>query len=68
MLNKNLLKSKLALKGLLVRELAAKIEMKYNSFSIKYCGKAEFRPSEIKKIQNVLDLTNDEVVEIFVKN
>lgn len=68
MLNKNLLKSKMALKGVLVKELAQKIDMNYNNFSAKFCGKTEFRPSEINAIKNVLALTDSEVVEIFVNN
>ncbi|AYZ73385.1 DUF739 domain-containing protein [Fusobacterium necrophorum] len=68
MLNRNLLKSKLALKGFTIKELAEKMELNYPNFSLKIRGKVLFSPQEIQKIQEILELTNDEVVEIFIKN
>lgn len=68
MLNKNYLKSKLALKGFTVKRLAEKMEMNYPNFSLKIRGKVLFRPQEIQKIQEILELSNDEVVEIFIEN
>lgn len=67
MFNKDLLKSKLALKGLSMKKLAEKMEMNYNTFQQKFLNRTPFRPQEIQKIQEILELTNDDVVEIFVK-
>ncbi|SQC97286.1 Uncharacterised protein [Fusobacterium necrophorum subsp. necrophorum] len=67
MLNRNLLKSKLALKGFTIKELAEKMELNYPNFSLKIRGKVFSAPRN-PKIQEILELTNDEVVEIFIKN
>lgn len=68
MFNKNLLKAKATLKGFTVKRLAEKMEMNYNTFQQKFLNRTPFRPQEIQKIQKILELTNDEVVEIFIKD
>ena len=68
MLNKNLLKAKATIKGITVKGLAEKMEMNYNTFQQKFLSRTPFRPQEIQKIQEILELTNDEVVEIFIKD
>lgn len=68
MLNRNLLKSKLALKGFTVKRLAEKMEMNYNTFQQKFLSRTPFRPQEIQRIQEILELSNDEVVAIFIQN
>lgn len=65
MINQNLLKSKIALSGLTFKELAQKIGIPYQSFNNRKAGKIEFNSSEIKALKEVLNLTNDDVAEIF---
>ena len=65
MVNQNLLISKVALSGLTFKELAKKIGMPYQSFNNRKTGKIEFTSSEIKALKDILNLTNDDVAEIF---
>lgn len=65
MINQNLLNSKVALSGLTFKEVAQKIGIPYQNFSKRKAGKIEFNAKEIKAIKEVLNLTNDDVVEIF---
>ena len=65
MINQNLLNSKVALSGLTFKELAKKIGMPYQSFNNRKTGKIEFNSSEIKALKDTLNLTNDDVAEIF---
>lgn len=65
MINQNLLKSKIALSGLSSKEVAQKICMPYQNFSKRKAGKIEFTAKEIKAIKEALNLTNDDVAEIF---
>lgn len=65
MINKNLLKSKIALSGLSSKEVAEKIGIQYQNFNNRKAGKIEFNPSEIKALKEILNLTNDDVAEIF---
>ena len=65
MINQNLLNSKVALSGLTFKELAKKIGMPYQSFNNRKTGKIEFNSSEIKALKEILNLTNDDVAEIF---
>ncbi len=65
MINQNLLNSKVALSGLTFKELAKKIGMPYQSFNNRKTGKIEFNSSEIKALKDILNLTNDDVAEIF---
>ena len=66
MTNKNLLKSKLALKGYTQKVVARKISMKEPTLTQKINSNQPFRVEEIAKIKKILNLTNDEVVEIFI--
>ncbi len=65
MINQNLLKSKIALSGLTFKELAQKIGIPYQSLINRKAGKIEFNSSEIKALKETLNLTNDDVAEIF---
>ena len=65
MINQKLLNSKVALSGLTFKELAKKIGMPYQSFNNRKTGKIEFNSSEIKALKDILNLTNDDVAEIF---
>ncbi len=66
MINKNLLKSKMALKGVLQKDLSKILDISIPSMTQKTNGNIKFKPAEISKIKDVLSLTNDEVVEIFL--
>ena len=66
MINQNLLKSKIALSGLSSKEVAEKIGILYQSFNNRKAGKIEFNSSEIKALKEILNLTNDDVAEIFL--
>ena len=66
MINQNLLKSKIALAGLSFKEVAQKIGIPYQNFSKRKAGKIEFNAKEIKALKEVLNLTNDDVVAIFL--
>ena len=66
MINQKLLNSKVALSGLTFKELAQKIGMPYQSLNNRKVGKIEFNSSEIKALKDVLNLTNDDVVAIFL--
>lgn len=66
MVNRNLLKSKIALVGYTQRKLAEKIAMPVPTLTQKINNLLPFRTMEIGMIQKELNLTNDEVVEIFI--
>jgi hypothetical protein len=66
MTNKNLLKSKLALKGYTQKVVARKILMKEPTLTQKINNNQPFRTEEIARMKKILNLTNDEVVEIFI--
>ena len=66
MTNKNLLKSKLALKGYTQKVVARKILMKEQTLTQKINNNQPFRTEEIARMKKILNLTNDEVVEIFI--
>lgn len=61
------LKSKRVLMGLTQVEVANKMGLNAKSYNFKENGKIEFKLEEIKKISNILNLTLDEVDEIFLK-
>ena len=66
MTNKNMMKSKIALMGYTQKKLAEKIGMPVPTLTQKINNLLPFRTAEIDKIQKELNLTNDEVVEIFI--
>lgn len=65
-MNVNLLKSKMALKGEAQIDLAKAMGITKASMSVKMQGKNPFKLEEIKFIAKRYDLTNDEIVDIFV--
>ena len=67
-MNVNLLKSKMALKGEAQIDLANAMGITRASMSVKMNGKNPFKLDEIKFIAKRYDLTNDEIVEIFIKD
>lgn len=61
-------KSILALKKMTISELAEKIGISYSSLSYKINNIREFKPSEIKIIQSIWGLSNDERDDIFLSS
>ena len=68
MIQKNILKSKLSLRERTQRDLAKALGLSEVSTNKKVNGTIKFSLNEVKKIKEYLDLTNDEVVEIFITN
>ena len=66
MIQKNILKSKLSLKEKTQKDLAKSLGLSKVSVSKKVNGVLRFSLPEVKKVKDYLDLTNDEVVEIFI--
>mgnify|MGYP000023776021 FL=1 len=66
MINRNLLDSKLALKGKNQNHIAKLIGKTIGTTNLKFNGKIKFTFEEIKQVKDYLNLTNDEVVEIFI--
>ena len=66
MIQKNILKSKLSLKEKTQKDLAKVLGLSKVSVSKKVNGLSRFSLPEVKKVKDYLDLTNDEVVEIFI--
>ena len=67
MTDKALLKSFLALKSMTMQELSDKTGINLSSLNYKLNEAREFRQSEIKAIQDVLELSNEERDNIFFK-
>lgn len=67
MTDKALLKSFLALKSMTMQELSDKTGISLSSLNYKLNEDREFRQSEIKAIQDVLELSNEERDNIFFK-
>lgn len=66
MIQKNILKSKLSLKEKTQKDLAKALGLSKVSVSKKVNGLLRFSLPEVKKIKDYLELTDDEVVEIFI--
>ena len=66
MIQKNILKLKLSLKEKTQKDLAKALGLSKVSVSKKVNGLLRFSLPEVKKVKDYLDLTNDEVVEIFI--
>ncbi len=66
MTNTNKLKAKIAERGLTMKELAENINISSSTFSQKASGKVKFSQDDIRKIDKELNLTADELREIFL--
>ncbi len=64
-MNKNLLKSKMALYGDTGASLAEHLGISQNTFSLKLNGDAVFTQPEIQKIKEKYNLTSEEIDQIF---
>lgn len=67
MVNTNKFRSYLALRGMTIKDLAEAIGMSISTLSNKINGKSEFTASEIAQIQTALNIPDEEVLEIFIK-
>ena len=63
-----LLKAKRVLKGMYQHEVAKVIGISHKTYNFKENGKVEFNVEEILKVIQCLDLTFDEVNDIFFAN
>ena len=61
----NLLKGKIVTKGKKMSEIYGDFEMSKSSFYRKMLNFSEFKVKDIKKIKEVLELSEEEVNEIF---
>lgn len=66
MTNANKLKSKIAEAGLTMSELAKRVNISSATFSQKTSGKIKFSQDDIRKIDKELNLTADDIREIFL--
>ena len=64
-MNTNLLKGKIIEKGLSMQEFSAKTGIKKTALYRKLYGKTEFSCSEIEKIIKVLNLSANQIGDIF---
>ena len=67
MVNINKFRSYLALRGMTIKDLAERIGMSISTLSNKINGRNEFTASEIAQIQAVLNIPDEEVLDIFIK-
>ena len=65
MVKKNLLEAKMKIHGDIQNDLAEVIGISVAAFNYKLNGKREFTTTEIQKIRERYNLTDEEVVEIF---
>lgn len=65
MTNSAKLKGKMVESGLNQTRIAEQLGMTIASFNYKVNNKTEFKASEIKKLSEILHLTNDDVNAIF---
>ena len=68
MTNKKLLRAKLILAEMTDGELAEKLGISRQSVSLKLNGRRPFNSNEISKIAHILQLTPEEVMQIFFDN
>lgn len=66
MTNALLLKSKIALRGITQKEIGQKLGVFDGALSLKINNKQPFTLSQVKELKNLLNLTSEEVVEIFL--
>lgn len=64
-LKPNLLKAKLAEKGITAKSMCKDIEMPYTTWYTKVSGRQVFNVEEVKKITKVLNLSSEEMISIF---
>ncbi len=68
MIDKELLKETIRNKGLKLYWIADKMEIPLYSLSRRISGDTEFKPSEINKLREVLELSDEQFMDIFFSN
>lgn len=63
--HRNLLEARLKEKNLTTLQLSEKMGLSYTSLQQRLKGRTDFRLGEIKKIRQILGLSNDQMLEIF---
>lgn len=67
-MNSNKLKAAAVLNGLKIRELCRALHISPQSFYRKMAGLTDFKLTEIRKLKNILRLTDQQVNEIFFED
>lgn len=52
--------------GLWKKHICKKLDLSYQSFRLKMCGKSPFTDKDIKGLMEILNLTPDDVVNLFL--
>ena len=66
MIKANIFKSKLALNNLLAKDILSELRITRQTYNQKLKGLQPFNNNEISKLKKLLNLSNDEVAEIFL--
>ena len=66
MIKANIFKSKLALNNLLAKDILSELRITRQTYNQKLKGLQPFNNTEISKLKKLLNLSNDEVAEIFL--
>lgn len=66
-MNASLLKYLMEQKGVTKKELAAAIGVQYNAICSRLAGKIEFKRNEMRTIISLLNLTDEQVMDVFFK-
>ena len=66
MIKANIFKSKLALNNLLAKDILSELRITRQTYNQKLKGLQPFNNNEISKLKKMLNLSNDEVAEIFL--
>lgn len=66
-MNKLELKSERVRKEITQEELAKKLEISYSAYVSKENGRTEFTREEIKNLKEILNLSDERLIEIFFK-
>ena len=59
------LKQKIDERGLKIKYLAKELNLSYEAMCRKVKGENEFKASEMRKLADILDMSNDDIVSIF---
>lgn len=65
MVNVNLLKSRMALRGITQVDLSNAMQITDASFRNKLSGRSDFRVKEITRCRDCLNLSDDDIIDIF---
>lgn len=65
MIKVNLLEARMKEKSIWYKDLAKSIGMSYQTLKGRMWNRTQFQLKEIKAIRKILDLTNEQIIEIF---